>query len=331
MNCIRALIQLARRIGQKVEKWKKSLNFAIGLGPAIIVGTLLPYCTIMGGAADLSTANLAQVAVAVTNQSWDKLGLDHCDDAAAGTTVDTAATLQLRATAIIMMRLAAITAPPNAYANLATGTIGKTILADFMEETTPTNNALSSGCTGESSLSSLPLASNGGKSAVDNHNKNKKKKYSWPGMVNGQVIVQQVYNFVGRMFQGYKQVPYHNQEHAFHVLQSITKLIDLLITGGGKTYGLKYDPLALFALVFAALIHDVGTCCNDYYFFFRPLTNVANGYAAATAAAPSAVVAFFLVITLQSIKGFRYVYCYDQYFQCNVVFLANPVKLALTA
>jgi hypothetical protein len=285
----------------------------------------------MGGAVDLSTANLARVAVAVTNQSWDKLGLD-CDDAAdMQATVDTAATLQLRATAIIMMRLAAITAPPNAYANLATGTIGKTILADFMEETTPTNNALSSGCTGESSLSSLPLASNGSKSAVDNHNKNKKKKYSWPGMVNGQVIVQQVYNFVGRMFQGYKQVPYHNQEHAFHVLQSITKLIDLLITGGGKTYGLKYDPLALFALVFAALIHDVGTCCNDYYFFFRPLTNVANGYAAATAAAPSAVVAFFLVITLQSIKGFRYVYCYDQYFQCNVVFLANPVKLALTA
>lgn len=256
----------------------------------------------MGGAADLSTANLARVAVAATNQSWDKLGLD-CDAAGTTTTVDTAAAaLQLRATAIIMMRLAAITAPPNAYANLATGTIGKTILADFMEET-PTNASSLSG-TGESSLSSLPFAS-GGKSAVDNNNNNKKqKKYTWPGMVNGQVVVQQVHNFVGRMFQGYKQVPYHNQEHAFHVLQSITKLIDLMITGGGKTYGLKYDPLALFALVFAALIHDVGTLINDYK--IDPLSQCANCYDDAAAAA-SFCCCFLLVITLQSIKGFRYV------------------------
>jgi hypothetical protein len=249
---------------QNVDKGEKSLDLAIGSLPSNSCGYLTSFYCTMGGAADLSTANLARVAVAVTNQSWDKLGLD-CDDAAAGTTtptttVDAAAYLQLRATAIIMMRLAAITAPPNAYANLATGTISKTILADFMEETTPTNNALSSDCTGESSLSSLPLGSSSGKSGSVDNNKNKKKKYTWPGMVNGQVIVQQVHNFVGRMFQGYKQVPYHNQEHAFHVLQSITKLIDLMITGGGKTYGLKYDPLALFALVFAALIHDVGTC-----------------------------------------------------------------------
>jgi 3'5'-cyclic nucleotide phosphodiesterase len=204
-----------------------------------------------GAAADLSTANLARIAVAITNQPWDKLGLDGHDDAllAPGggpTTTDAAAALlQLRGTAILMTRLAAMTAPPHVYANLATSTIGKTILADFIEpEATVTT----------SSSSSLSVAESK-RGAVDS--KNKTKKYSWPGMDNSNVVVQQVHRFVGRMIQGYKQVPYHNQEHAFHVLQSITKLIDLMITGGGKTFGLKHDPLALFALVFAALIHDV--------------------------------------------------------------------------
>jgi 3'5'-cyclic nucleotide phosphodiesterase len=202
-----------------------------------------------GAAADLSTANLARIAVAITNQPWDKLGLDGNDDAAASaggrpTTTDAAMTLlQLRGTAILMTRLAAMAAPPHVYANLATSTIGKTILADFIEQEATT--------TSSSSLSGAESK----RGAVDS--KNKTKKYSWPGMDNGNVVVQQVHRFVGRMFQGYKQVPYHNQEHAFHVLQSITKLIDLMITGGGKTFGLKHDPLALFALVFAALIHDV--------------------------------------------------------------------------
>jgi 3'5'-cyclic nucleotide phosphodiesterase len=197
----------------------------------------------MGGTAvDLSAANLSRIAVAMTKQPWDTLGLEEAanNDETTATAVSLSTlSLQLRATAILMTRVAAIAAPRLTYTNLATSTIGQTVLV-AAETMAMTNHNSSS-------------------NNSNNNNKNRNTNMgSWPGLEqNGHVVAQQVYRFVGRMFQGYKQVPYHNQDHAFHVLQSITKLMDLMIVNGGKTYGLKYDPLALFSLVFAALIHDV--------------------------------------------------------------------------
>jgi 3'5'-cyclic nucleotide phosphodiesterase len=177
----------------------------------------------MGGTAvDLSAANLSRIAVAMTKQPWDTLGLEEAanNDETTATAVSLSTlSLQLRATAILMTRVAVLVA------------------AETMAMTNHNSSSNNS----------------------NNNNKNRNTNMgSWPGLEqNGHVVAQQVYRFVGRMFQGYKQVPYHNQDHAFHVLQSITKLMDLMIVNGGKTYGLKYDPLALFSLVFAALIHDV--------------------------------------------------------------------------
>jgi 3'5'-cyclic nucleotide phosphodiesterase len=78
----------------------------------------------------------------------------------------------------------------------------------------------------------------------------------WPPAITTAVIAE-LAEFVKRMLMGYKDVPYHNRKHCYHVVLSTTKLIDMMIASGSRTYGLKYDPLALLALVFAALSHDV--------------------------------------------------------------------------
>jgi hypothetical protein len=74
---------------------------------------------------------------------------------------------------------------------------------------------------------------------------------------NNYKIIYQLSEFIRRMIMGYKDVPYHNRKHAYHVVVSTTKLIDMMVCSGSCTYGIKYDPIALFALCFAALIHDV--------------------------------------------------------------------------
>lgn len=78
----------------------------------------------------------------------------------------------------------------------------------------------------------------------------------WPAVITEKVI-SELAEFVKRMLSGYKEVPYHNRKHAYHVVISTAKLVDMMVLSGKRTYGLKYDPLALLALVFAALCHDV--------------------------------------------------------------------------
>jgi 3'5'-cyclic nucleotide phosphodiesterase/Adenylate and Guanylate cyclase catalytic domain len=79
--------------------------------------------------------------------------------------------------------------------------------------------------------------------------------------------------FVLRIAHLYRDVPFHNFEHASHVTMSAGKLMKRImnpdavdITQGSaeiersvhhKTYGISSDPLMQFAVVFSALIHDV--------------------------------------------------------------------------
>ena len=89
----------------------------------------------------------------------------------------------------------------------------------------------------------------------------------WPLAVN-DLIIGQLREFVKRMIKGYKDVEYHNLEHAYHVIISTNKLMDIMISSvhpvTGKrsnrlppTFGLRSDPISLLALMFAALVHDV--------------------------------------------------------------------------
>ena len=99
----------------------------------------------------------------------------------------------------------------------------------------------------------------------------RKKRSSWPEQITSQVM-QQLHVFVTRILSGYKDVPYHNREHAYHVILSVSKLLDMMTCSYSNldestavprkfrpppSFGLRNEPLAMFALVFAALIHDV--------------------------------------------------------------------------
>jgi hypothetical protein len=70
-------------------------------------------------------------------------------------------------------------------------------------------------------------------------------------------VISQLKCFVHSILSRYNDVPYHNREHAFHVVLSCNKLVDLMLQEKTPTFGLRNDPLALFSLMFAALIHDV--------------------------------------------------------------------------
>jgi hypothetical protein len=91
------------------------------------------------------------------------------------------------------------------------------------------------------------------------------KSKPWPEKITPEVI-EQLREFVKKMVQGYKDTPYHNFEHAYHVTISVSRLLDLVLassnTNGKKerpppSYGLRNDPLNQLAMVFAALVHDV--------------------------------------------------------------------------
>ncbi len=83
----------------------------------------------------------------------------------------------------------------------------------------------------------------------------------------------QLREFVSSIASRYRDVPFHNFEHASHVTMSANKLMKRIITPDDhvaasekplrplelhrSTFGISADPLTQFAVVFAALIHDV--------------------------------------------------------------------------
>mmetsp|Transcript_3017 Transcript_3017/g.4360 ORF Transcript_3017/g.4360 Transcript_3017/m.4360 type:complete len:705 (-) Transcript_3017:465-2579(-) len=86
----------------------------------------------------------------------------------------------------------------------------------------------------------------------------------FPPMVTAQVR-QQIHVYVQRIALSYNCVPYHNFEHATHVLLSANKLLYLLVTASDNAtnansqyaYGLSSNFAYHLAFIFAALVHDV--------------------------------------------------------------------------
>jgi 3'5'-cyclic nucleotide phosphodiesterase len=94
-------------------------------------------------------------------------------------------------------------------------------------------------------------------------------------------VKDQLYEYVSNIAHLYRdEVPFHNFEHASHVIMSATKLMKRIMSPEGidwdlegikpkdrrveiarqvheVTYGLSSDPLMQFSIVFSALIHDV--------------------------------------------------------------------------
>ena len=88
-------------------------------------------------------------------------------------------------------------------------------------------------------------------------------------------VVVQLREYVAIIASSYKDNPFHNFAHACHVTMSVHKLLqrvqtpdlshDVLQEGGNAidkqlndfSHGIVHDPMAIFAITFAALIHDV--------------------------------------------------------------------------
>ena len=89
------------------------------------------------------------------------------------------------------------------------------------------------------------------------------------------VVKTQLHEFVLRISSMYRDLPFHNFEHASHVAMSSAKLLKRIIYPPGqqhtdnkkeheiardlhqRTFGISSDPLMQFTLVFAALICDI--------------------------------------------------------------------------
>ena len=88
-------------------------------------------------------------------------------------------------------------------------------------------------------------------------------------IVISPVVVEQLKEFVIWVASMYKNNPFHNFDHASHVVMSVIKLMSRIVaptdqhvnenaaTLHDHTYGITSDPLTQFACVFSALIHDV--------------------------------------------------------------------------
>jgi hypothetical protein len=89
------------------------------------------------------------------------------------------------------------------------------------------------------------------------------RKADWPVEPN---VVQEAELFVRNILAKYKpSVPYHNSAHAAHVTLSTNKLVDMLwnqvdfdeSSKSTRSFGLRQNSLALMALIFSSIIHDV--------------------------------------------------------------------------
>ena len=74
--------------------------------------------------------------------------------------------------------------------------------------------------------------------------------------------------YVARIASKYRDVPFHNFDHASHVTMSANKLLNRVCTTfedeeedissvAQRTFGISADPLAQFVVVFSSLVHDV--------------------------------------------------------------------------
>ena len=87
----------------------------------------------------------------------------------------------------------------------------------------------------------------------------------------GEDVKAELHDYVATIALMYRENPFHNIEHASHDTMSVVKLLSRIVapsdtqveddkfasTLHDHTYGITSDPLAQFACIFSALIHDV--------------------------------------------------------------------------
>lgn len=96
---------------------------------------------------------------------------------------------------------------------------------------------------------------------------NSKRYRENPDITLDPIVVSELRNYVQTIATLYNNNDFHNFDHANHVVMSVNKLLSRIVapdlddatekTLHDHTYGITSDPLVWFAVVFAALIHDV--------------------------------------------------------------------------
>lgn len=150
--------------------------------------------------------------------------------------------------------------------------------------------------------------------------------------VNGKVR-KQLEHFVMTICSMYRDVPFHNFEHASHVIMSISKLMNRIMNPEGidyqldgiaseadkkvaiarqihqVTYGISSDPLMHFAVAFSALIHDVDHTGLTNGELINMGSNVAKAYQNKTVAEQNSLdIAFALLLEDRYTELRSYIY-----------------------
>jgi 3'5'-cyclic nucleotide phosphodiesterase/Adenylate and Guanylate cyclase catalytic domain len=134
-------------------------------------------------------------------------------------------------------------------------------------------------------------------------------------------VRQEIEAFVLRIAHLYRDVPFHNFEHASHVTMSAGKLMKRIMNPDEvdisqesaqvernvhyKTYGISSDPLMQFAVVFSALIHDVDHTGFTNKELIDSKAAVASAYGERSVAEQNSVDVAWSVLMEDSFVGLR--------------------------
>lgn len=183
----------------------------------------------------MTTRVMAVQALALSVQEWDSLGQNTADNAAAPEELDVAVE---RITSLLFIRLVAVRAPLGTYKDLSTCTICRSALMERKSWIRPKNDDADDEDEGDDEQEDPEL------------------------MLQA---LQELEKFVRFILEHYRDLPFHNWKHAYHVVVSTNKLMDLMLSvsqtrnpdRAPPAFGLRHDPTLLAALLFAALVHDV--------------------------------------------------------------------------
>eukprot|EP00934_Nitzschia_sp_Nitz4_P000009 Nitzschia sp. Nitz4//scaffold115_size69933//4295//7888//NITZ4_005995-RA/size69933-processed-gene-0.50-mRNA-1//1//CDS//3329533478//9//frame0 len=143
-----------------------------------------------------------------------------------------------------------------------------------------------------------------------------------------KVVVSQLRSYIREVASMYNGNIFHNFEHATHVTMSVTKLLSRVVTPNLEqdgedvdqvlheyTHGITSDPLAQFAVTFAALIHDVDHHGVPNSTLVRERTTNARRYKDQSIAEQNSVDIAWELLALDSYADLRaYIYSTEEEF-----------------
>jgi hypothetical protein len=101
----------------------------------------------------------------------------------------------------------------------------------------------------------------------------------------GTVIQSQLEDYMTMIYSMYRTNPFHNFDHASHVLKAVNKLVSQVVAPDDVDCndirygcGVNTDPWTQFALIFSALIHDVDHCGVPNAQLIKEKSSVAGAY-----------------------------------------------------